>query len=60
MRTISKVGRVCEILRRAKLPKDNLPNDQQKALTFKSLKQGLILPADEKNTIVLEKKEDSF
>ena len=52
-------GSVCRILRRAKLLKDSLIKDQQKALSeLKSLKQVLILPADRGSVTVVMKKED--
>ena len=51
-------GWVCGILRRAKLPQDNLTKEQRKAL--KELRQidELVLPADKGNATILMTRED--
>ena len=51
-------GRVCGILRCAKLPQDNLTKEQRKAL--KELRQidKLVLPADKGNATILMTRED--
>ena len=44
-------GRVCGILRRSKVPKSNLTEDQRTALKeIKKLKDKVILPADKGNS----------
>ena len=52
-------GRVCGLIRRAKLPKDNLSKDQRKALKdLERLDDVVILPADKGNATVLMMKDD--
>ena len=52
-------GRVCGILRRAKLPKDNLTRNQRKALKeLKELEDVVILPADKGNATVVMRREE--
>ena len=52
-------GRVCGILRKAELPKDNLTREQRKAIgELESLEGIAILPADKGNATVLMKSED--
>ena len=51
-------GRVCGILRRAKLPQDNLTKEQRKALKKLRQIEELVLPADKGNATVLMTKED--
>ena len=52
-------GRVCGILRRARLPKDNLTREQRTALKeLMDLEDEVILPADKGNATVMMKKED--
>ena len=51
-------GRVCGILRRAKLPKDNLTKEQRRALKELKRMDVAILPADKGNATVLMATED--
>ena len=52
-------GQVYGILRRAKLPKDNLKNEQIKTLReLRALEDEVILPADKGNATVVMTKED--
>ena len=47
-------GRVCGVLRRAKLPRNNLTMDQRKALKeLSNMEDVVVLPADKGNTTVL-------
>ena len=52
-------GQVCGILRRAKLPKDNLTVRQRMALKkLRALEDEMVLPADKGNATVIMAKED--
>ncbi len=52
-------GRVCDILRKSKLPQDNLSKQQRKALSeLKHMSDVAILPADKGRATVLMNKEE--